>query len=123
MRMHRYLASLFLFSWLFFGSAILLSGKSSGPDTKLTGAIGESTCLQCHASHKLNRGPVLGGSLEIKGMPEKYEAGKAYILTIQISHPGSHAGDLSSQQDRQTTDPGESTDPYRFKHPGEGGQR
>ena len=87
MRVHRYSASLFLFSWRFFGFAILLSGKSSGPDTKLTGAVGESTCLQCHTSHKLNEGRSLGGSFEIMGIPEKYEAGKAYILTIQISHP------------------------------------
>jgi hypothetical protein len=77
-----------LFSLLFFGSGILLLGKSSGPDAKLTGSFGESTCVQCHTSHKLNEGRSLGGSFEIKGIPEKYEEGKAYTLTAQISHPG-----------------------------------
>ena len=88
MRDHPKVRSISLLLLLFFGSAILLLGKPSGPDTKLTGAFGESTCLECHSSHKLNEGRVLGGSLEIEGIPEKYEAGKGYILTIQISHPG-----------------------------------
>jgi hypothetical protein len=65
-----------------------LWGKSSGPDPKLTGGFGESTCIQCHSSHKINEGRLQGGSLEIAGIPEKYEAGKSYTLTMQIAHPG-----------------------------------
>jgi hypothetical protein len=87
MRIHQYLRTLFLFSLLIFCFSIYVSAKSSGPDTKLTGAPGESTCLQCHTSHKLNEGRSLGGSFEIMGIPERYEAGKAYILILQISHP------------------------------------
>ena len=64
-----------------------LWGKSSGPDPKLTGGFGESTCLQCHTSHPSNEGRLQGGSFEIEGLPEKYEPGKSYTLTLQIAHP------------------------------------
>jgi hypothetical protein len=87
MEKSRNLQNLLFFTCLFFGFAIVVWGKSAGPDMKLTGAFGESTCLQCHTAHKLNEGRSLGGSLEIRGIPERYEAGKVYTLTIEISHP------------------------------------
>jgi len=54
----------------------------------LTGGFGESTCLQCHSNHQLNEGRSLGGKFEIEGIPDEYEAGKDYRLTMLIAHPG-----------------------------------
>jgi hypothetical protein len=65
-----------------------LWGRSSNPDARLTGGFGESACQQCHKGYPLNEGRLRGGSFEIIGLPEKYELGKSYTLTLQIAHPG-----------------------------------
>jgi hypothetical protein len=88
---------------MFFGALVMLSGKSSRPGVMLTGGFGESTCGQCHSSHRLNEGRPLGGTFEIEGIPDEYEAGKSYRLTIVIAHPGqSRWGfELSARSARQ----------------------
>jgi hypothetical protein len=84
MKSHHILKALVFFC---FSMPLWLLGKESGPDPKLTGGFNESTCIQCHASHKLNEGRLNGGSFEIEGLPEKYEAGKSYTLKMLIAHP------------------------------------
>jgi len=39
------------------------------------------------------------GSLEIEGLPQKYEPGKAYTLTVEIAHPGRSRWDSKSRHD------------------------
>jgi hypothetical protein len=84
MKSHQILRILVFFC---FSMPLWLLGKESGPDPKLTGGFSESTCVQCHNSYKLNEGRLKGGSFEIEGLPEKYEAGKSYTLKMLIAHP------------------------------------
>jgi hypothetical protein len=46
-----------------------------------TGGFGEPTCAQCHTGTAPNAG---GGSLELEGLPRRYEPGEAYRLTIVL---------------------------------------
>lgn len=50
--------------------------KSSAP--------GDGTCRDCHSSYGLNAGD---GYIKLTGLPEKYECGKAYILTVTVYSP------------------------------------
>jgi hypothetical protein len=86
-----------------FGFSVMLLGKPARPGAMLTGGFGESTCRQCHSSHPLNEGRPLGGRFEIEGIPDEYEAGMSYRLTLLIAHPGrSHWGfELSARSANQ----------------------
>ncbi|NOQ53594.1 MAG: hypothetical protein GQ558_03190 [Thermoplasmata archaeon] len=53
------------------------------PDYK-TGAPGEETCQQCHDDYALNSG---NGYIALTGLPERYEPGKAYVLTVTVYFP------------------------------------
>jgi len=53
------------------------------PDYK-TGAPGEQTCQQCHDDYALNSG---NGYVALTGLPERYEPGKAYVLTVTVYFP------------------------------------
>jgi hypothetical protein len=57
---------------------------SSGPPDQKTGAPGEGTCHDCHASFPLNSG---NGSLSIDG-PTTFEAGHTYQISVHLSDPG-----------------------------------
>jgi len=57
---------------------------SSGPPNGKTGAPGEGTCHDCHASFPLNSG---NGSFSIEG-PTTFEAGQTYMITVHIQDPG-----------------------------------
>jgi hypothetical protein len=57
---------------------------SSGPPDAKTGAPGEGTCHDCHASFPLNSG---NGTLSIDG-PASYEAGHTYQISVHLSDPG-----------------------------------
>lgn len=50
-------------------------------DGPYTGGFGEETCHSCHFDYELNREE---GSLSLKGVPERWEAGKIYPLVIEI---------------------------------------
>ncbi|MEX2632912.1 MAG: choice-of-anchor V domain-containing protein [Balneolales bacterium] len=65
----------------------VISGIPAYPDDPLpghSGGFGEPNCQACHFDMPLND-PA--GTVEIKGIPEKYESGKAYQLEIHIEHP------------------------------------
>ncbi|MBI4456293.1 MAG: hypothetical protein HY644_10380 [Acidobacteria bacterium] len=66
-------------------STTLILAFSRGPVPGVTGGLGEPTCNQagCHNSFELNAGRTLGlGDFTISGVPEKYEPGKTYPITV-----------------------------------------
>jgi hypothetical protein len=99
---------LILLPFLILGPSMQLPGKPHGPDARLTGGFGELTCRQCHSGYRLDEGRLLGGGLEIEGIPEKYEAGKSYTLTLRISHLGQvyWGFELSARASQQGTQAG-----------------
>jgi hypothetical protein len=64
-------------------AATVAYGFASGPPAGHTGAPGEQTCIQCH-SGTLNSGP---GSITITGVPDSYEPGQEFTLTVRVQHP------------------------------------
>jgi cytochrome c553 len=66
---------------------------SAGPQPASTGApaIGaeaaEGTCVQCHNSFVVN--PDADGVLTLEGVPDRYEPGKTYTLTMRLTHKDS----------------------------------
>lgn len=66
-----------LFTW-----ATIVFANSAGPPLGNTGAPGEGTCNNCHSSFGLNSG---GGSIVIAGLPQQYEPGRRYNLTVTVS--------------------------------------
>lgn len=56
--------------------------NSAGPQPGVTGAPGENSCRQCHASSPLNDGV---GSVTIEGVPEQYEEGVTYTITVRVA--------------------------------------
>ncbi len=58
-----------------------------GPKSASTNAPGESSCQaeKCHAQNALNSG---GGELAVTGIPEIYEPGKRYTLSITLLQKG-----------------------------------
>ena len=76
-------------------------------DGTFTGGFGEETCRSCHFDYDLN---MDGGSLVLDGVPESYESGKDYEITVTLQaeqlevggfqmttrfEDGSQAGDFS----------------------------
>jgi cytochrome c553 len=63
---------------------------SAGPQPATTGvpAIGaeaaEQTCISCHNSFALN--PDTNGTTTLEGVPETYEPGRTYTLTLKVAH-------------------------------------
>ncbi len=53
------------------------------PDSR-TGAPGEGTCRDCHSSYGLNTG---SGNIMVMGIPEMYDPGTAYTLTVRVYSP------------------------------------
>jgi hypothetical protein len=51
----------------------------------MTGGFGEGTCQECHFEADVNSAP---GRLRLEGVPEQYEAGASYPLTVTLVHPG-----------------------------------
>lgn len=56
-------------------------GFSSGPVPGRTGAPGELTCVDCHDSFELNRGP---GRVEILDLPKNYQAGQRIKVRVNV---------------------------------------
>lgn len=74
--------------WL--GLVILIVGPaavlafSSGPPDGRTGAPGEGLCTGCHVGSAADSGP---GSLAISGVPESYEPGVEYMVSVTLADP------------------------------------
>jgi len=86
MRLHRHI--IVMFTSIFLGLTALLLAYPGGPDPKMTGGFGEETCVKCHKRYKLDSGRALGGTFEIRGVPEKYVMGQTYPITVVIGQPG-----------------------------------
>jgi len=54
------------------------------PPEAHTGGFGEPTCLACHLDAPLNEP---SGKLVIIGLPDRFEHGQVYPLTISLTHP------------------------------------
>ncbi|MBI4854193.1 MAG: IPT/TIG domain-containing protein [Acidobacteria bacterium] len=80
--MNKKIKSLALFSILLCW-ATLVYAFSSSPPTSNTGAPGEGSCSNCHRG--TNSPP---GNVRITGLPQSYEAGRQYNLTVTVSETG-----------------------------------
>lgn len=58
--------------------------RSGGPPDGYTGAPNEETCVACHNSFELNSGQ---GSLHLEGLPNRYELGVTYELSVRLLDP------------------------------------
>jgi hypothetical protein len=50
-------------------------------DGPFTGGFGELTCHSCHFDYDLN---MYGGSLTVDGLPDNYQPGNSYNLTVTV---------------------------------------
>jgi hypothetical protein len=71
---------------LILAASAMIYAFSSGPDRGYTGAPGDiGTCVDCHDTFEhVNVGP---GSVRINGVPETYQPGQSYTLSITIQDP------------------------------------
>lgn len=69
------------------GFAVLAFSYARGPRNQRTGAPGEQTCVgsDCHNDYDINSGP---GELSLSGVPEAYEPGNEYPITIRLQQEG-----------------------------------
>jgi hypothetical protein len=54
-----------------------------GPPPATTGGFGEPTCVSCHFAST----PDGSGSLELHGLPARYEPGETYELAVELARP------------------------------------
>lgn len=78
----------------FLASALLLGAAPplvypDGPPPGFTGGFGEESCSGCHFGEPMNDS---GGTFQLSGIPESYEAGKSYPIVISIARAGMKAG-------------------------------
>ena len=67
--------------------SVPVSAHPIGPPPGVTGVAGEETCVMCHNSYELNAGREERlGDLKVTGLPERYEAGKSYPVTVELTH-------------------------------------
>lgn len=57
------------------------SPMAERPPAGFTGGFGEETCVSCHTGNDIN---AFGGSVSLEGLPETYEAGREYVLTVRL---------------------------------------
>lgn len=65
-----------------------LRANAKGPLPQLTAGFGEDSCVACHDSFELNEGRTRGGVFHLLGVPENYEPGQSYPITVLIGQPG-----------------------------------
>lgn len=75
-------------AWLL-ASTLALPGParqlySEGPPPAHTGGFGEPTCHACHFDKPIND-PA--GSLQLLGLPSRYDPGRTYTITVGVRHP------------------------------------
>lgn len=63
------------------GASATAAWHAEGPPAGHTGGFGEPTCQACHAEYALN---PAGATLALEGWPERYEAGRDYVLTVAL---------------------------------------
>lgn len=57
---------------------------ADAPPLAHTGGFGEPTCHACHFDQPLN---APDGALTLAGLPDQYEAGTPYEITVTVHHP------------------------------------
>ena len=57
---------------------------ASGPPPAHTGGFGEPTCAICHEGDDVN---AFGGTVTILDLPDAYEPGGVYVLTVALEAP------------------------------------
>ena len=65
-----------------------LMSYSGGPSPRLTGGFNEETCRQCHNSFLRDEGRTRGGVFTLRGVPQRYEPGRIYPITLVLGQPG-----------------------------------
>lgn len=63
----------------------IAAAYGDGPPPGHTGGFGEPTCRYCHADKPLNDP---GGAAAILGLPEAFQPGTTYELTVAVTRPG-----------------------------------
>lgn len=110
-------AGLLLGSFLVAAFAPSRVPHAEGPPLGHTGGFGEPTCHACH--NELELDAEGSGQLELDGLPERYEPGETYLLTVVLASegmegagfeaafrfagsppPGAQAGTLAAVDDR-----------------------
>ena len=64
---------------------LLLAYSSGPPDQYSNNPPNFSNCTACHSSFVVNSGD---GSFFIEGLPEEYNPGQTYTITVQLEDPG-----------------------------------
>ena len=59
------------------------------PPVGFSGGFGEDTCVACHFEADLNTGP---GSLALEGLPDRWQPGESYPVTVVLTRPGMKIG-------------------------------
>lgn len=54
---------------------------ATAPPAGVTGGFGETTCASCHIGNDVN---AFGGSVRVEGLPSAFEAGREYVLTVDL---------------------------------------
>lgn len=60
-----------------------------GPPPNMTGGLGGQTCHICHSDGPLNE---VGGSLALRGIPDRYEPGATYPIVVSLTREGMTVG-------------------------------
>ena len=60
-----------------------------GPPPGFSGGFGENSCQGCHADFDLN---AAGGSVTLRGVPERFSAGQVYPLEVTLVRSGMRVG-------------------------------
>ncbi|HSL71132.1 MAG TPA: choice-of-anchor V domain-containing protein, partial [Longimicrobiales bacterium] len=71
------------------GTTAALPWYREQPPLAHTGGFYEPTCLTCHQGEPLNQPP---GSVQLLGLPDKYEPGQELSLTLLLTAPGLRVG-------------------------------
>jgi hypothetical protein len=77
-------AALILIGW-----PLVASAFKEGPYPNVTGGFGEQSCHLCHLDNPIN---APGGSVALDGVPQKYEPGHTYPITVTIHRDGLRRG-------------------------------
>ncbi len=61
---------------------------AEGPPPGFTGGFGEPSCVACHVGSDIN---AFGGRVVVEGVPNAYEHGAEYLLTVVLEAEGTEA--------------------------------
>ena len=69
-------------------AAVRAVPTAEGPPPGFTGGFGEQSCVACHVGSDIN---AFGGRVVVEGVPEVYEPGAEYLLTVVLEAEGTEA--------------------------------